>query len=215
MCSIVGQHLYLSVWCSQLLHAFWTAAGTIVGQPLLRPVSPSLFIAQPAQKSNQTNLVLFLVQPLFFSLLAPLPSQKTSRIPLPPFHCSAYHLVAVITSGFGPLRCSCLADTFQVALRRPLSAASSLRCSPWTWPTPSSPARRPTCPSSSTGRRAPASARRRPRPSPAASAGRCPSAPSPPSAGQVPPGILSLLLVKGCVGNTKLHPHLPPVHVGD
>lgn len=215
MCSIVGQHLYLSVWCSQPLHAFWTAAGTIVGQPLLRPVSPSLFIAQPAQNSNQTNLLCFLFSHSFF-LSSLLDRARRHRIYLYLLStCSAYRLVAVITSGFGPLRCSCLADTFQVALRRPLSAASSLRCSPWTWPTPSSPARRPTCPSSSTGPRAPASARRRPRPSPAASAGRCPSAPSPPSAGQVPSGILSLLSVKACVGNTKLHPHLPPVHVGD
>lgn len=98
--------------------------------------------------------------------------------------------VALITSScWSLLRCSCVADSLQVARRRPPPAAnlSSRLLTRWN---PSSPPHRPTCPSSSITIRAPGSVRRPLLLCPGASAEPFPSALSPPSPGQVWAGML-------------------------
>lgn len=93
-------------------------------------------------------------------------------------------LVLIISSCWSLLRCSCVADSLQVALWCPLSAARLSPCL-LTWWTPSSPPHHLTCPSSSITIRVPGSVRRPPPLCLGGWAEPFPSAPSPRCPGQV------------------------------
>lgn len=98
---------------------------------------------------------------------------------------SVLHMLVLITSScWSLLRCSCVADSLQVALWCSPSAVRLSLCL-LTWWTPSSPPHRPTYPSSSITIRVSGSVRRLPPLCLGAWAEPFPSAPSPHSPGQV------------------------------